>query len=96
VPAAPPSTVAPPKPVPATAAAAAPPATTGRLRISSTPDVADVFIGKKFQCSTEPPCMLTLPAGQHKLTLQNSRTSDEKPAWVTVSSGREARLDMKW
>jgi serine/threonine-protein kinase len=73
-----------------------PPATTGRLRISSTPDVADVFIGRKFQCSTEPPCMLALPVGQHRLTLQNSRTSDEKPVWVTVPPGREARLDMKW
>jgi serine/threonine-protein kinase len=83
-------------PAVAAAAAAARPATTGRLRISSTPDVADVFIGRKFQCSTEPPCMLTLPAGQHRLTLQNSRTSDEKPVWVTVPPGREARLDMKW
>jgi hypothetical protein len=79
-----------------TAAATAPAATTGRLRISSTPDVADVFIGKKFQCSTEPPCMLTLPAGPHRLTLQNSRTSDEKLVSVTVPSGRETRLDMKW
>jgi serine/threonine-protein kinase len=96
VPAVSPPTPSPTFAAPAATTAAAPPATTGRLRISSTPDVADVFIGRKFQCSTEPPCMLTLPAGQHKLTFQNSRTSDEKPVWVTVPPGREARLDLKW
>jgi serine/threonine-protein kinase len=96
MPAASPPPPSPPPSDPAAATAAAPPATPGRLRISSTPDVADVFIGRKFQCSTEPPCMLTLPAGQHKLTVQNSRTSDEKPVWATVPPGREARLDLKW
>jgi eukaryotic-like serine/threonine-protein kinase len=83
-------------PAAAGAADAAPRSRTGGLRISSVPDVADVFIGGKFQCSTEPPCVLTLATGQHRITLQNPRTSAERAVWVTVLPGGQAHLDATW